>query len=156
MVSQPARDRVARATAAHVNEKINRDTDRNIAYFAANPDQIEQRLRELDDEWDVERCLETGAASLMLFSTLRGLMGRSRWFLLSVAVPAFLLQHAIQGWCPPLEVFRRLGVRTRTEIDQERYALKALRGDFRSLTEDDDNAEPATRAKKATRATRPS
>jgi hypothetical protein len=27
-------------------------------------------------------------------------------------------------------VFRRLGVRTAGEIDRERYALKALRGDF--------------------------
>lgn len=29
-----------------------------------------------------------------------------------------------------MPVFRRLGVRTSGEIDQERYALKALRGDF--------------------------
>ena len=45
-------------------------------------------------------------------------------------VGGFLLQHAVQGWCPPVPVFRRLGVRTQTEIDEERYALKALRGDF--------------------------
>jgi hypothetical protein len=30
-------------------------------------------------------------------------------------------------------LFRRLGVRTASEIDEERYALKALRGDFRNL-----------------------
>ena len=29
-----------------------------------------------------------------------------------------------------MPVFRRLGVRTAGEIDRERYALKALRGDF--------------------------
>jgi hypothetical protein len=45
-------------------------------------------------------------------------------------VLTFLFQHAVQGWCPPLPVLRRLGVRTRKEIDRERYALKALRGDF--------------------------
>jgi len=33
-------------------------------------------------------------------------------------------------------VFRRLGVRTADEIAEERYALKALRGDF-------DDVEPA-------------
>jgi hypothetical protein len=27
-------------------------------------------------------------------------------------------------------IFRRLGVRTRDEINREKYALKALRGDF--------------------------
>jgi hypothetical protein len=42
----------------------------------------------------------------------------------------FLLQHAVQGWCPPLPLLRRLGVRTADEINEERYALKALRGDF--------------------------
>jgi len=42
----------------------------------------------------------------------------------------FLFQHAVQGWCPPVPVFRWLGVRTRQEIDEEKYALKVLRGDF--------------------------
>lgn len=43
---------------------------------------------------------------------------------------AFLAQHGLQGWCPPIPVFRRLEVRTDREIARERYALKALRGDF--------------------------
>jgi hypothetical protein len=42
----------------------------------------------------------------------------------------FLAQHALQGWCPPIPVIRRLGVRTRAEIERERNALKALRGDY--------------------------
>ena len=33
----------------------------------------------------------------------------------------------------PTAVFRRLGVRTQSEIDEERYALKALRGDFTGI-----------------------
>lgn len=45
------------------------------------------------------------------------------------------LQHAVQGWCPPVPVFRRLGIRTAREIDLERYGLKAIRGDFNDLTE---------------------
>ena len=32
-----------------------------------------------------------------------------------------------------MPVFRRLGVRTSFEIEQERYALKSLRGDFQGL-----------------------
>lgn len=38
--------------------------------------------------------------------------------------------HAFQGWCPPVNLFRRLGVRTQREIDEERYALKLMLGDF--------------------------
>ena len=50
-----------------------------------------------------------------------------------MGLTALLLQHALQGWCPPLPVFRRWGVRTAREIEEERYALKALRGDFRAV-----------------------
>ncbi len=49
---------------------------------------------------------------------------------LPAIVTGFLFQHAIQGWCPPLPVLRRRGFRTAEEINQERYALKALGGDF--------------------------
>jgi hypothetical protein len=45
-------------------------------------------------------------------------------------VNGFLLQHSLQGWCPPLAIFRRLGVRTAAEIEYERSMLKANRGDF--------------------------
>ena len=41
-----------------------------------------------------------------------------------------MIQHALQGWCPPLAVLRRLGFRTAKEINEERFALAALRGDF--------------------------
>jgi len=61
--------------------------------------------------------------------------------LLPTVVLSFLLLHAIQGWCPPVPVLRRLGIRTREEIDRERYALKALAGDFAGLTRDVDTIE---------------
>ena len=53
-----------------------------------------------------------------------------RWLALPAIVTGFLFQHAMQGWCPPLPILRRLGFRTAEEINQERYALKALKGDF--------------------------
>jgi hypothetical protein len=49
---------------------------------------------------------------------------------LPVVVLGFLLQHAVQGWCPPIALFRRIGIRTRREIDAEKHALRVLRGDF--------------------------
>jgi hypothetical protein len=48
-------------------------------------------------------------------------------------VGGFLLKHAVSGWCPPVPLLRRLGVRTRSELDREKFALKALRGDFKNL-----------------------
>ncbi len=59
---------------------------------------------------------------------------------------AFLFQHAVQGWCPPVPVLRRLGFRTTYEIDRERYALKALRGDFDGVAQARDKAGAALQA----------
>jgi hypothetical protein len=59
-----------------------------------------------------------------------------KWLFLPGVVAGFLLQHAVQGWCPPLPLFRRLGIRTASEIEYERYALKALRGDFEQVRSD--------------------
>ena len=123
--------RVSSHPSERANERIRRETDRRVASLArGGPQAIDARLAELDREWDIERWLETGAASLMLTGSLLGLVAHRRWFLLPATVGAFLLQHALQGWCPPLPVFRSLGVRTAEEINQERFALKALRGDF--------------------------
>jgi hypothetical protein len=59
-------------------------------------------------------------------------------------VSGFLLRHAIEGWCPPVPLLRRWGVRTRLEIEQERYALKLLRGDFDSLASEQDRKAKET------------
>lgn len=127
-------ERVPRQTAPEINEQIADETRENIAQFA-NLAVIESRLRELDHEWDIERTLAANAATLMLAgSVLRATVNR-RFFALPAVVAGFLLQHALQGWCPPLPVFRRLGFRTQAEIERERYALKALRGDFDKVSE---------------------
>lgn len=126
-------DRVDSNTATEVNDEIRRRTELSILRHSADPAAIERRLAELDEEWDIERCLETAAPTFSLIGLALGLTVNRKWLTLPVVVQAFFLQHALQGWCPPLPILRRLGVRTAAEIDQERYALKALRGDFARL-----------------------
>jgi hypothetical protein len=63
-----------------------------------------------------------------------------RWLVLPGLVSAFLLQHAIQGWCPPVPVLRKLGFRTSYEIEEERRALKALKGDFEQAMDNPERA----------------
>lgn len=123
-------DRVPLHTAPAINRRIRREMERTIAYYAQHPEEIDLRLRELDHEWDIERALQANAASLALAGTALGVGLSRRWLVLPVLVTGFLLQHASQGWCPPLPLLRRLGFRTAGEIAEERYALKALRGDF--------------------------
>lgn len=126
-------ERVPAHTEDTINERIRRQTEENVERFRkAGPAAIEQRLDELDREWDIERTLEANAATACLAGLTLGATVDRRWFFFPAVVAGFLLQHALQGWCPPLPVFRRLGIRTSYEIDYERYALKALRGDFKS------------------------
>ena len=129
--------RVSIHTDPATTDRLHRQLEKSLCYHAAHPEQIEQRLRELDEEWDIERVFETNSSVLTLTGLVLGITRGRRWLLLSLAVQGFFLQHALQGWCPPLPLLRRLGFRTQYEIEQERYALKALRGDFREATEPD-------------------
>jgi len=127
----PTTTRVERHTAAQHNAAIRQRTDAEVARLErADPGELQARLEELDREWDIERVLQTNASVIVLAGLALGMGIDRRFLLLPGAVFAFLAQHAVQGWCPPIPVFRALGVRTMREIERERYAIKLLRGDF--------------------------
>jgi hypothetical protein len=134
-------DRVRRNTADAVNAAIDRETlARIMPYANQGASRISARIRELDAEWDVERWLETNASTIAFTGLILGLTVNKKWMLVPGIVLPFLFQHAVQGWCPPIPALRRLGIRTREEIDLEKYALKALRGDFKETTPHNPNA----------------
>lgn len=121
--------RVPAHTATAVNRRIAADTRTRLQRIGSDPAAIRKRLAELDREWDVERMIQTNAATLALSGTVLGLTVDKRFFALPLLVTGFLLQHAIQGWCPPLPVLRRCGFRTPREIEEERSELlKRLAG----------------------------
>ena len=130
-----AAGRVERHTRPRAQEAIDRGARRRVRAFARDADGRDRRIARLGREWDVERTLETNASTLALGGAVLGTTVSRKWFALSAGVLAFLIQHALSGWCPPLPLLRRLGVRTRTEIDRERQALKALRGDYARAAE---------------------
>lgn len=139
--------RIQEYTPEEVSRQIRRDLKARVLYLAQRPEEIDRRLDELDHEWSLERRLEASAGVLSLIGLTFGVF-RSRWYLLPAAAAVFLVQHAAQGWAPPVSLMRRMGVRTAREIDHERYALKALRGDFDNvrLGADLDAEERARRA----------
>jgi hypothetical protein len=139
--------RVEVNTDQEINERIHREMEARVYYYAQRPSEIDNRLRELDQEWDIERVLETNAGIISLLGLTLGAM-RGRWLILPGVVAAFLVQHAVEGWCPPVPVFRRLGIRTTREINHERFALKALRGDFAGVYTDGEQS-PDERARRA-------
>lgn len=119
--------RVRLSTAPHINEEIDRTINLNIQHYASRTSrEIHARLQELDREWDVERVLEVNASTLALIGLVLGTTKDKRWLALPGVVLPFLLQHGLQGWCPPLPLLRRLGFRTRHEIDRERHALQSI------------------------------
>ena len=140
------RTRVPENTAASVNESIQRQIEESVRYYASCPDRIPKRLRELDAEWDIERAIEANAAVIAFGGVFLGATRDRRWLTLPALVTGFLFQHAIQGWCPPVPILRRLGFRTSYEIELERNALKALRGDFAHVRQAPDRAAAALEA----------
>ena len=131
------RNRVPRHTATDVNRRIQQDIENSIRYYQKHKNQIAQRLQELDEEWDIERAIQANAAAVSLIGMTMGLLGRTRWLLVPIGVGGFLLQHAVQGWCPPIPILRRIGFRTSYEIEQERQALKLIRGDYKNAAAGD-------------------
>lgn len=125
--------RVPKQTDMDVNEQIRDDTVHCLNATGSDTFRIRQRLRELDKEWDVERTLEASAASFSLMGLTLGATTNKKWYALPAVVGGFLLQHAVQGWCPPLSVIRRMGVRTQREIDNERSILLARLGVFEDI-----------------------
>lgn len=128
----PTADKAARSTCQMVNREIRDRTSERLNFYQGRGKQaLTERITELNREWDTERVLETNAASLVLISSLMGFKKSKRCcFLVTGTVGFFLLQHALQGWCPPLPVIRKLGVRTAEEISREKTVIKLMRGDF--------------------------
>lgn len=115
--------RVPNSTAPEVNRRIAERTAQRLAAIGTSKRAVRARLAELEREWDIERAIETNAATAVLAGTVLGLTV-SRWFLaIPLAVGAFLLEHTIEGWCPPVPPLRRLGFRTEREIEEERHEL---------------------------------
>lgn len=142
-------DRVPRHTSDEVNDRIHQDIAQRLHRIVGTPATFARRLRELDEEWDIERAIELNASILSLAGVLLAFFVHPYWLILPGLVTAFLLQHALHGWCPPVPVLRRWGFRTADEIGKERMALKALRGDFEGVLTSNNRISAALQAAEA-------
>ena len=142
-------DRVRAHTAPEILDEIDRQIKAHVQFYATqSKGAISARIEELELEWDIERVLEANVSTLALTGLALGLTVNKKWLWLTGGVLMFLLQHALQGWSPPNPLLRQSGVRTRSEIDCEKYALKALRGDFDNVPVRTEN-NPLARAHNA-------
>lgn len=126
--------RVRGQTNPEVNLKIDEEILQNIKHYSDLSEEIiNKRIKELDREWDIERLLEINLSTLALTGILLSLLKHRSWMVLPTVALGFLAQHSIHGWCPPVPVMRFFKFRTRNEINQEKHALKALRGDYEDI-----------------------
>lgn len=95
----------------------------------AGPLASTERLLELEHEWDTDRVIETEAAVMGLVGLALGAW-RREMLVLPALVAANMLVHAGSGQYPLMPLLRRLGFRSAREIQRERHAHKALRGDY--------------------------
>jgi hypothetical protein len=120
----PQFDRIRAHTAEEINQRIDEQILRNVEEHSHSPEAIERRLETLDHEWDIDRALMANF-SVLAFSALMAGIFRNRRFLALPAIQIpFLLWHAVEGWCPPLPLLRRMGFRTRQEIEAEKMELR--------------------------------
>jgi hypothetical protein len=131
-------DRVRCSTCDETNKKIDVEILNSLKkYSGLSKDEIASRITELEKEWSIERNLELNASILAFIGVILGAFIHIYWLILPALVLFFLALHAIQGWCPPLPIMRKLNIRTRKEIDWEKFSLKFIRGDFENLTKTD-------------------
>lgn len=129
---------------------IDETTKENIQkYVDQGEDAIDRRIKELDNKWDMEKTVRFNISVLALAGVLFGTYKKKRWSVLSVAITAFLAQHLISKWCPSIPILKKIGLQTHREIEREKYALKALRGDFKSIKNNVEKAWDAVNKEKS-------
>ena len=107
--------------------------DASVFYYAHHPEQIDRRLKQLDREWDAAQALIVGACGMSLAALALATIRRRPWPLLPIAAANVFLAHRAIQRNQGIPLVGSLRVRPRKEIEAERYALKAVRGDFATL-----------------------
>lgn len=132
--SRRRRDRVRYHTASDVLRCIDDATRDQLKQHATVDSRlISERLHALDRQWDTDRAIALEASAVGLAGLALGALVRTGFLAIPALVGGALLVHAFTGRYPLLPVIRRMGLRTSREIARERYALKALRGDFKDM-----------------------
>lgn len=132
---QSTTERVESNTSEAHREELDQQLRETISrYRNADRQQIDKRIAELDQEWDVERMIEVEAPLMIGLGAGLGLLRSPKWFGLSAAAAVMVILHNTRGWYPLLPIFQRMGIRSQNDIEQERSALRVLRKDHERYT----------------------
>jgi hypothetical protein len=100
----------------------------------AGPAAISERLAQIDQEWSVGRAAKVAAGGLALGAAAAEAFGRRRVsVVLALAAGSALCPYLLSRRSVVGDLLCHLGFRQGTEIQRERVALRALRGDFQNV-----------------------
>src|SRR5438874_2714714 len=99
----------------------------------AGPAAINERLEEIESEWSAGRVTKAMIGVAMVVGFALAALLSPWWLLLPAAGGVFLLQYLFGRTSWLGRTFQEMGFRSGSEIEQEKLALKTLRGDFRHL-----------------------
>lgn len=106
-------------------------TQENINHYYHNRSHIESRLRQLDEETSIEQIFTLHDAVNVSAGVLLSIITRrKKWLILPLLVTIAQSVQALKGVRLGTSLLQHYGFRNKADIDKEKYALKALRGDF--------------------------
>ena len=108
--------------------------EKRLACLAdAGPQAISDRLAQLDREWSAGRMTKATLGVLIVTGLALTAFVSAWWLVLPAIGGFFLLQYLFSRTSWLGATFQEMGFRSGAEIDQEKFALRALRGDFKNL-----------------------
>src|SRR6478672_8050980 len=113
----------------------------------AGPQAIEDRLAQLESEWTAGRVTKAVIGVMIVVGLALAAFVNPWWLILPAVAGFFLLQYLFDRSSWLGKTFHAMGFRHGSEVDQEKMALKVLRGDFRHLptVHDIENREDISR-----------
>lgn len=119
-------DRVRQFSHPSLNQRIDEGIEARVARAQdETPARVRARLERLEREWDVDQIIQGKTAALVNLGLALAHRDRRGYWVAGLGF-ASLLSHSLIGWSPSLSLLRRLGFRTRREIDREKFALLSL------------------------------
>ena len=112
---------------------VEKEIQEKLNHYYNDQNEITLRLEELDKEWDIERILQIEGVALTLAGVVLGSTANKKWLALPLVASLVLLKDVVRQGTYSFPLLRKFGFRTREEINKEKYALKAIRGDFKYL-----------------------
>jgi|SRR6218665_1185125 len=133
--NQNSSDSVRTHTPDELNRRIDAQVERCVRHMAEQSDRhvISQYLEHLERAWDLNRVVTVSASAVALLGVALAPRSNNGWKVLGGVAAGLLLQQGLFGFGPLATIARAFGARTRREIDLEKFALKALRGDFERI-----------------------